>query len=129
MIVRPSSVQAEPNIVPMIDIMLVLLIIFMLFSAIGLPHHPLQIPDPAAAASSGPPIVLAIDEGPTYTLNGRVLEPRLLQHELTTVYAERPDKILFVRGARGVRYQDVVDAFGAARGAGVHATTVLIPPK
>lgn len=126
---RASTIQADPNIVPMIDILLVLLIIFMMFSVIGVPHLPLQVPDPAATAAPGVPLVLSVDAGPTYSLNGRVLERARLQQELVAVFAGRPEKVLFVRGAREVRYQEVVAAFDAARGAGVRATGVVVPPQ
>ncbi len=53
--------------------------------------------------------------------------PGALGAELRRVFQDRPRKVLFVKGAPKARYQDVVIAFDLARGAGVHATGVVLP--
>ena len=120
------SMVNEPNVVPMIDVLLVLLIIFMLVSVEAVRRaFELQLPQPATA--SGPasvPMVLTVAAGPQYTLNGRRLAPDRLESELRSLFAGRTERILFVRGDRTMRYQEVIHAFDAARGAGIGVTAI-----
>jgi biopolymer transport protein ExbD len=118
----------EPNVVPMIDVLLVLLVIFMIAQAPARKALDLQLPQDAGRASPSPSLVLSVEAGPRYVLNGAPVARERLAAELQRVFQGRPEKILFVRGAPAVRYQDVVSAFDAARGAGVRVTGV-VPPR
>ena len=115
----------EPNVVPMIDVLLVLLIIFMIASASQRRALDLQLPQQSSGGASGPSIVLTVDPGPRYALNGTVIDASRLGAELTRTFRDRPEKVLFVKGAPRVRYQEVVYAFDVARGAGVPVTGVV----
>ncbi|MBC7898012.1 MAG: biopolymer transporter ExbD [Cytophagaceae bacterium] len=124
---KPVSMVSEPNMVPMIDVLLVLLIIFMLVTVESVRRaFLLQLPQPASA--SGPasvPMVLTVAAGPQYTLNGKRLVPDRLESELRSVFARRTERVLFVRGERTMRYQEVIHAFDAARGAGIGVTAIV----
>jgi biopolymer transport protein ExbD len=115
----------EPNVVPMIDVLLVLLIIFMIAQTPARKALELQLPQDAVRASPSPSLVLSVEAGPRYLLNGIPLARGELAAELRRALQGRPEKTLFVRGAPTVRYQDVVSAFDAARGAGVHVMGVV----
>jgi biopolymer transport protein ExbD len=117
----------EPNVVPMIDVLLVLLIIFMLATAEMVRRaFELQLPQPAQGTASGtPPLVLSVAPGPEYVVNGQRLAPDRLESELRTIFTGRNERILFVKGDRAMRYQDIVRAFDAARGAGVKVTAIV----
>lgn len=116
----------EPNVVPMIDILLVLLIAAIL----GLlpkwkTEIVLPVPTPAAeAGDSDASIVLQVTPGPRYAVNGRVIEEGQLIPELTKIYSGRPTKVLFIEADKTLRYQDVFWLFGAVRSAGVTVTAV-----
>jgi biopolymer transport protein ExbD len=69
-------------------------------------------------------MVLTVAAGPQYTLNGRRLAPDRLESELRSLFAGRTERILFVRGDRTMRYQEVIHAFDAARGAGIVVTAI-----
>lgn len=122
-----SFVVAEPNVVPMIDVLLVLLIIFMMASAEMVRRaFDLQLPQPSRAHSDGPPpLVLTIARGPEYTVNGKRLAQDRLEAELQAIFSGRNERILFVKGDRTMPYQAIVHAFDAARGAGVKVTAVV----
>lgn len=123
---RQVSMVTDPNVVPMIDVLLVLLVIFMLGSVVLVRRaFDVQLPQPSRGGAGGASIVLEVSSGPTYRLNGRRLAPDDLEGDLRTVFLDRPEKVLFVKGERGLRYQDVVRAFDAARGAGVLATALV----
>ena len=63
----------EPNVVPMIDVLLVLLIIFMIASASQRRALDLQLPQQSSGGASGPSLVLTVHPGPPYALNGAVI--------------------------------------------------------
>ena len=115
----------EPNVVPMIDVLLVLLVIFMIAQVPARKALALQLPQDAESTSSSPSVVLSVETGPRYSINGTPIAHERLTSELREIFRDRPTKILFVRGAPAVRYQDVVAAFDAARGAGVRVTGVV----
>ena len=115
----------EPNVVPMIDVLLVLLIIFMIASASQRRALDLQLPQQSSGGASGPSIVLTVDPGPRYALNGTVIDASRLGAELTRAFRDRPEKILFIDGARTVAYQDVFWIYGAVRDAGIRVTAIV----
>jgi biopolymer transport protein TolR len=126
---RPVSMVTEPNVVPMIDVLLVLLIIFML-SAMEIMRRSfdLYLPEPVTSPEPGAaPLVLTVTPGPTYVLNGTALPSTSLMASLSEVFRNRPEKILYVNADRRVSYQTVVNVFDAVRGAGVEVTAILPP--
>lgn len=115
--------NSEPNMVPMIDILLVLLIIFMLIIPMGRKAFDVQLPDPTAPP---PPkqqkvnqIVLEVLPGERYQVNKADVPKNELFKYLSDVYKDRPEKILFIKGDPAVIYQDVIYGMDQARGAGV----------
>ena len=113
-----SGIKAEPNVTPMIDVMLVLLIIFMLvvpainsgFQAIppqgvNLKPHPEEERDQ----------VLGIDMNGQYFLNKKAIPNAQLGQLLSSIYANRTeDKILYVKAHRDLEYGKVLDALDIA---------------
>ena len=126
-----SSLTNEPNVVPMIDIMLVLLIIFMIMQPLMRKAVDLQLPEPTPSVATSNvasnQIVLEVLEDGSYAVNREPLTKEGLAKRLTEVYEGRPDKIMFVKGDPKVKYQDVIFAMDQARGAGVKV--IGIPPK
>ena len=126
-----TNLTNEPNVVPMIDIMLVLLIIFMSMQPMMRKAVDLQLPDPTpsvvTANQASDQIVLEVLEDGTFALNKESLTKDNLSTRLTEVYENRPDKIIFLKGEDKVMYQDVISAMDIARGAGVKV--IGIPPR
>lgn len=117
-----NTLTNEPNVVPMIDILLVLLIIFMLVIPLSRKAIDLQLPDPAPPESSGPPpaqIVLEVLPNGQFQINKTPVARAALHTELKKIYDPRPDKIIFVKGDPTVKYEDVIWAMDVSRGAGV----------
>ncbi|MFN8580824.1 MAG: biopolymer transporter ExbD [Gemmatimonadaceae bacterium] len=118
-----GGIASEPNVIPMIDVMLVLIVTFMLLITVRLAYD-LQVPLPTTAGQ-GVQIIVSVDSGPTYSINGIAVERRDLLPRLSDVLRGRSDRSLFVRGARTVKYKDVVAVFDAARGAGAVVTGIV----
>ena len=117
----------EPNMIPMIDILLVLIISAMIPFMFPQQKLVMQLPQPASGPSTeGAAIVLKITPGPTYSVNGREIAPARLVAELAAIYQDRNTKILFIDADRHVAYQDVFWAWGLVRGSGI---TFPVPPR
>ena len=123
-----SAMSAEPNVTPMIDVLLVLLIIFMFMVPMMRMRLDAQIPDPDARGGEGAVgLVLEVGAGGQYALNRQPVPATELDARLRAVFAGRPDRRLVVRGARDARYQEVVTAMDVARGAGARVFALQAP--
>lgn len=125
-----GGIEAEPNVIPMIDILLVLLVIVMIANIRTRDLFEVQVP-PAAAAPPGPPttqIVLELPSHGGFTINGQPVADADLDTVLGQIYAGRPVKLLFVKAAADRTYQEVVSAMDRARGVGVEVIG-LVPRR
>ncbi len=127
-----GGVKAEPNVTPMIDVMLVLLIIFMIvipalnagFNAIppqaqNLKPHPEEEQDQ----------VLGIDKDGQYYLNKKPLPNADLADRLKEIYDKRQvDKIMYLTAHKELKYSKVLDAIDVAAHAGVRVTGMISDP-
>ena len=117
-----GAMNAEPNVTPFLDVLLVLLILFMYLCLQQQKAIMAQLPDPnPGLISPAFPIVLEVRPRAMYAINTQVVAARDLEARLRAIYAGRATKTMIVRGAPGVRYQDVVTAMDVAKGAGVVA--------
>ena len=127
---KADALNNEPNVVPMIDVLLVLLIIFMLVVPMSRKALDLQLPDPTPSESQGPPpsqIVLEVMPGNRYAINKEPVTRDALPGRLKEIYDPRPDKIIFVKGDPKLKYDEVIWAMDVARGSGVRV--IGVPPK
>ena len=119
-----GGLDHEPNVVPMIDVLLVLLIIFMAAIPSMRKAIDLQQPDPnPSQVSANTPtnqIVLEIFPREQYSINTRKVSGSAnLARELKSIYDPRPEKIMFVKGDPKIKYSEAIQAMDIARGAGV----------
>jgi len=119
---------AEINVTPLIDVLLVLLVIFML-----IPRRNIFVPVdvPPEHGSSGkqlPSLVLQLEPDHSFVLNGTTIPKAELERRLGEIYAERPQKLLFLRVLGTWRYGEVIEVADVARGAGVQVIG-YVPPK
>jgi biopolymer transport protein TolR len=118
-----SPVQAAPNVTPMVDVMLVLLIIFMVVApnlldgfraeppkAVNVKDHPLDSAD----------VVLGIDAAGRYFLNKRPIPAEDLGGRLQAIYhGSHREPILHLKADRDLDYSKVLAAIDIARNNGV----------
>lgn len=116
---------SEPNVVPMIDILLVLLIIFMMQVPLSRKAMDVVVPPPTPEdaqpqeASNPDQIVLELTADGGYAINTEPVARAELDARLHQIYDNRPTKLMFVKSAGNRKYQDVIEAMDIARGAGV----------
>ena len=128
-----GGVKAEPNVTPMIDVMLVLLIIFMLvipainagFQAVppmgtNLKPHPEEDTDQ----------VLGIDAKGQYYLNKKAIHNADLGTLLKGIFENRTeDKLLYIKAHKDIEYGKVLDAMDIASHNDVRVTALITDQK
>ena len=116
-----GGLSAEPNVIPMIDILLVLLIIFMISQPLSRMAIDVQVPPLETAPSTGPStqIVLNILEDGNYEINGQPVPPGQLDTQIHAIYDNRPAQLIFIKAMSSRTYQDWIQASDIVRGAGV----------
>ncbi len=116
------------NVTPMIDILLVLLIVFMLLptKTVGLKSDVPQLPTENQPAMANPQhLVLRIQKDRSMDINSQPVVLAELRERLRTLFAVRPDGVLFVNGAAELEFEDVATVIDIAHGAGVERIGVL----
>src|ERR1051326_4840438 len=128
--VQPGQMSSEPNVIPMIDILLVLLIIFMITQPLARMALDVQVPPPVTAPQTGPStqIVLEITSDGSYTINGQPVPKTQLDMQIHSIFDARPAKLLFIKTAPNRKYQEVIEAMDVARGAGAGPPSGGPPP-
>ena len=128
-----TAVRSSPNVVPMIDIMLVLLIIFMIVTPLIAAGFKATLPkgknlDPRPEGDNE--VVLGIDEFGRYFLNGRPLPEGTLGDQLRGIVAARTeDKILYFKADNKLKYSKIQEAVETARHSGVRVMAAITEPK
>jgi biopolymer transport protein ExbD len=124
-----EGVKAEPNVTPMIDVMLVLLIIFMLVVpaiAAGFQAVPPQGVNLKAHPEEEEDQVLGIDANGQYYLNKQPLRNETLAERIKQIYDVRQvDKVLYVKADKNLEYSKVLDALDIAAKNGVRVTGMI----
>ncbi len=128
-----DGLSSEPNVIPMIDILLVLLIIFMMSITQNRKAMDVQIPKEQEVRQQqqqeSDQIVLELKEDGTYAINATPVTLSQLDNAVHALYDQRPAKIMFLKTARTRRWHEVITAMDIVRGAGVQVIGFTPPDK
>ncbi len=122
--------KSEPNVVPLCDILLVLLIIFMVITPIMQKGIDIKLPETQQAGEGGGGqdvrgIVLTLEGDRTVKINQDTVEMTVLENTLRDLYQTRTDKTIFIRADESLNYQDVLRIIDIAKGAGIEVLGVI----
>ncbi|HYA06042.1 MAG TPA: TonB system transport protein ExbD [Xanthobacteraceae bacterium] len=108
------------NVVPFIDVMLVLLIIFMVAAPLATVEVPVDLPSSTAPPQQRPPkpIYLTLKADGSLTLGDNPISRAELPDVLATASGGNKDERIFLRGDRAVPYGDVMAVMNDLRDAG-----------
>ncbi|HEX8784566.1 MAG TPA: biopolymer transporter ExbD [Telluria sp.] len=126
---RGRKLKSEINVVPYIDVMLVLLIIFM---AVPPSQNPTEIKLPSAERSTQPPddyIQLAIKPNSQLAIGIAGKHPQGLEdvsnraallQRLSALHEQNPDMPVLIMGDRDSKYDDVIQLISEAKKMGIN---------
>jgi biopolymer transport protein TolR len=114
------GVVSEVNVVPLIDILLVLLAIFMVIprQQLGLPASLPQAASERVPAVPPETILVQLASDGTMRLNGSVVQHDELRGRLERVFALRAHRVAFLQGDRSLEFQKVADVLDVMHAAG-----------
>src|SRR5690349_15576114 len=120
-----GGVQSTPNVTPMVDVMLVLLIIFMVVAPALLagftadPPQAQNIKDHPEDDKTDQ--VLGIDKDGRYYLNKKEIRPDDVGPALSHIYKDQPrdDYVMYLKADKNLDYAKVIDAMDVAMKNGV----------
>jgi biopolymer transport protein ExbD len=124
-----SGVKAEPNVTPLIDVMLVLLIIFMIVTPLinsGFQAQPPEGVNLKSHPEENGDQVLGIDANGQYYLNKKAIPNAQLGELLQSIYnARTEDKVLYLKADKNLQYSKVLNAIDIAAHNGVRVVGAI----
>ena len=128
--------MSEINVVPYIDVMLVLLIIFMITAPLlsqGVKIDLPQVPSEPLPASDSDPVIVSVDAAGNFFINygedqDQPVSPEVLVNRISALVKYRPKLPVLVKGDAGVNYGRVVQAMALLQGAGVKGIGLITEP-
>ena len=121
------AANAEPNVVPLCDVLLVLIIIFMVLTPTVQKGFDVKLPETTQDASSTPGslIVITLLKGDRVDINKKLYTMADVGDELRRIYATRQEKTAFIRADAKLPYSKIVELLDLAKGAGVEVIGII----
>ncbi len=125
-----KSVLAEINIIPLVDVMLVLLIIFMITAPMMQQGMPIDLPKVTTKPlpSKDEIQTLTVTKERAVILNTKRIDIHDLKAAIQLLFANKTDKEIFLKADSGVPYGFVVSCMGIIREAGVEKVNIVTRP-
>ena len=119
-----SGSMSSPNIVPLIDILLVLIIIFMVITPLTPKGLDTLVPQPSPNQQQNvelenKTVVVQVAQNDQLKINNEVTTWDTLGGRMEQIFKDRAEKVAFVKGDNDVLFKDVARAIDIMHGAGI----------
>jgi biopolymer transport protein ExbD len=128
------GVSSEINVTPLIDVLLVLLIIFMVIVPMVPKGQEALVPQPNPhrdQVDQSRTIVVSVlhpvGNSLEYKINQDFVSKDALSARLTEIYANRAERVMFIKGDDDVSYSQVAEVINMGHSAGVDHVALLTP--
>jgi len=128
---RKKKLMAEINVVPYIDVMLVLLVIFMVTAPLLTEGVKVDLPQAEARQienTEQEPVIITVDKNGTYFIDKEVKEPNAVRAYAAAVLRRNPTVEFLLRGDKQVAYEAVVNAMVLLQQGGVPSVGLITEP-
>ncbi len=128
---RRKKLMSEINVVPYIDVMLVLLVIFMITAPLLSQGVKVDLPRAAAQpvdSQDRETLVVTVDREGRYFLDDRRITAEELTRKVAAILRARPQTPVLIRGDRQSNYGEVVRAMTLLQSAGAPSVGLLTEP-
>ncbi len=133
---RKRKLKAEINVVPYIDVMLVLLIIFMVTAPLLNLGVDIELPQSNAKSmqEKKDPVIVSVDRAGNYFLtveagSNEAVTAEQLEAKIGAIVRQNPQVPVFVAGDGSANYQKVMDAMVLLQEAGVQRVGLMSQPS
>jgi len=126
---RIAPSLAEINIIPLVDVVLVLLLIFMLTAPMMYRGIDVNLPRAASKPTAVEErLVLTVTKDRQLYLNDKVVVPGGLEQQLRQAFTSRTDKTLYLKADAALSYGVVVETMDQVRRAGIERLGMVTEP-
>ena len=124
------GIMAEINVTPLVDVMLVLLVIFMVTAPMMQQGVQVNLPKADANAMTPPEdtVMVTVDNNGKIFINKDEIPAGDLRGRLTTMFASRTKKEVFLKADAMVPYGEVVKTMAEIKGAGIERRGMVTEP-
>ena len=119
-----TGAMSSPNVVPLIDILLVLIIIFMVITPLTPKGLDTLVPQPSPNQQQNQElenktVVVQVLKGDKLKINNEDANWDTLGPRIEQVFKDRAEKVAFVKGDNDIEFRQVAHAIDIMRGAGI----------
>ena len=127
---EPDEMMSQINIIPLVDVMLVLLIVFMVAAPLSLSGIPVNLPSTQTRSQSAPSqdtaLVVSVTEKGEFFLDKKPIALKNLSLEMAEKIRSAGLKKLIIRADKDVVYERVVEAMNAGKQAGIDKMSLVV---